>query len=367
MPSFPDLFMRWIKGMFTSGNKRSHVLLLMAGTVLIAAVCPARGWHGPGHERATLRAAGMLPADTPAFFVEGADTIAHCAKDPDLFRKPLAGEQAHAAEAPQHYFDRELLDGTPISPTREDFIQGCAAKGIKPSAIGFVPYATAEWTQRLTVALAEHRKWPNNPHIQHKCLVYAGLLSHYAQDLCQPLHTTIHYNGRANPDGTSPRSGIHVKVDALLQKLEPAELPAGTAEATAFDDLMSGVLEELRKSHRLVDRVYELEGLLPALDAPLPSDPDVRQFVAERLNSAALFTARLYATAWRDSADVELPAWHRRAAGTPALPAQRDSEQPDASWRLWAAGAAGFVLGTLLVGLLLRRRKHGEAGESDSA
>jgi hypothetical protein len=91
-----------------------------------------------------------------------------------------------------------------------------------------LPYAIAEWTERLSIAFAEHRKYPANPYIQNKCLVYAGFLAHYAQDLCMPLHTTIHHDGRANPDGSTPKTGIHPRVDSLVEKLDmqPAQLAA---------------------------------------------------------------------------------------------------------------------------------------------
>ena len=63
-----------------------------------------------------------------------------------------------------------------------------------------------------------HRKWPYEPHIRDKCLVYAVNPAHYATDLCQPPHTTIHYDGRAQEDGSSPHTGIRQRVDGLLRK-----------------------------------------------------------------------------------------------------------------------------------------------------
>src|SRR5437764_832460 len=56
-----------------------------------------------------------------------------------------------------------------------------------------------------------------------------GILAHYAGDICMPLHTTVDYDGRVTADGRSPHSGIHAKVDSLIEKLplRPEDLAAG--------------------------------------------------------------------------------------------------------------------------------------------
>ena len=252
-------------------------LAALAG--LLAAARPAWAWHGRGHERATRLAIAVLPGDFPRFFVAGAGLVAHCAHDPDLFTKPVGPDRLHKTESSEHYFDLERLDGQKIPDLRYDLLAWCVKHGIPPHKLGLVPYAIAEWTQRLTVAFAEYRRWPGNRHIQLKTLVYAGILAHYAQDLCQPLHTTIHYDGRARPDGSSPRSGIHLKVDALLEKLPAAYRPQVRPGALEpFDDLFKGILAELQSSHALVERVYRLEKVLPAKDQPLDADGPVAAF-----------------------------------------------------------------------------------------
>jgi hypothetical protein len=290
-----------------------------AGAAVLLSAQPAPGWHGRGHIRATRLAAGALPPEMPRFFVAGAETIAHCSVDPDLFTRPVAAASLHASEAPEHYFDVEVLGGEAIPAHRYDLLMWCGKKGIHPSKIGLAPYAVTEWTQRLTVALAEHRHWPRDEHVRRKCLVYAGILAHYAQDLCMPLHTTIHYDGRATDDGSSPRTGIHQKVDALLEKLPPdAKVAVDPKAVTPFEELFPAVLAELKASHALVDRVYALEDRLPALRQPLAPRGPVADFAKERLAAAARFTARLYLTAWHDAATTTFPPWHWRPLDKPA-------------------------------------------------
>ena len=279
---------------------------LAAVTIALLGGSPAWGWND--HGTLTLAAVNALPRDIPAFFRTGGEMVAHCSFDPDA-SKNRGAPYVRGAEYPEHFIDLEFLQGRALPEYRYAYIPLCAELGVKPEKVGFVPYAVAEWTERLAVAFAEHRKWPDNPHVQHKCLVYAGFLAHYAEDLCQPLHLTIHYNGRAKPDGSSPRSGIHQKVDALIHNLafEPDGLARGQ-EIVPLKELMPGILREIEKGHALVDRVYELEDRLPSERGEKPAS-EVVDFATERAREAVRFTAALYLTAWERSTQIELPGW----------------------------------------------------------
>lgn len=298
---------------------RSKRYLPGLAVVVLGLCAVSLAWHAPGHQAITAVAVNALPEEMPAFFVDGVETIAHCACDPDFFRKPFAEAEVTAAEGPEHYFDIELLDGAPIPPDRAAMLAWCADNRVDVAAVGLLPYAVTEWTQRLTVAFAEYRRYPDNPAIQAKCLVYAGLLSHYAQDLCQPLHTTIHYDGRVGPDGKSPHTGIHAKVDALIGKLAASlDGDLGPIEfdpIIPFDDLFAGVVEQLMVSHTLVDVIYKMEPLLPDDDAPFERSGDgvwAAVAAADCFMMAAQFTRQLYLTAWEDSADLTFPDWYAR-------------------------------------------------------
>ena len=265
---------------------------------------PAFGWWGDGHGILTRAAFQALPQDVPAFFHHGGEVAANVVFDADLFKNRMLA-RAKDAEGPEHYFDVELLQGRRPPSTRYAFLRMCAAEGLDPAEVGLAPYAVAEWTERLMVAFAEHRRWPRNAAIQSKCLVYAGFVAHYAQDICQPLHVTIHYDGRVGADGASPHSGIHKRVDALVERLEfePEDLARGL-EIEPAGSLMPAILETVDQSRALVDQVYRLEGELATAQAP-----QVRDFAWERARAAARFTAVLFLTAWEKSAEIKLPAW----------------------------------------------------------
>jgi hypothetical protein len=315
-------------------KKARRVYARVMGLVLLAGGA-AYAYDGPGHHLATLAAVAGLPEEMPAFFRAAAPAIANGSMDPDVFKLEQL-PQLRNAEYPEHYFDMELLKGRTPPPLRYAFLDLCAKEGLAPSRVGTLPYAVTEWTQRLTVAFAELRRWPDNMRLRQKCIVYAGILSHYAEDATQPLHVTIDYDGRALAGGKSPRSGIHAKVDALIQKVpgelgDPGEV-AGRIRPEAFDDLWSAVLAQLNRSHALVDRTYDLEPLLPGRQDPLPDDVKVVEFARDRLEAAAWFTASLYLTAWRDSERLGLPDWHirERPASEAQAVASRPASQPTA-------------------------------------
>jgi len=294
---------------------RALLTLLAAACALAVPGRAAWAWWPAGHGILSKAAVLALPTEVPAFFRAGGAMIAHCSWDPDV-QKNRATPQLDDAEGPEHYLDSELLKGRPLPATRYQFVQLCAEMKLDPKAVGLVPYAIAEGTDRLAIAFAEHRKWPDNPFIRQKCLVYAGFLSHYAGDLCQPLHTTIDHDGRARPDGSSPRTGIHAKVDSLIEKMAfgPEEL-AKDQQVAPLPQLMPGIVKELEASHALVDRTYALESQLPPAEGAWTPEPEMRAFATERARAATRFIAALYLTAWRHSAQIQLPRWLVREGG----------------------------------------------------
>ncbi|MBT3344477.1 MAG: hypothetical protein HN712_02140 [Gemmatimonadetes bacterium] len=286
-------------------STRSAVALFLLAW---AVAQPAAAWWGSGHDLLAQASVQALPQDMPDYFRAGASTIAHMSYDPDVAKNRGTPQLSHG-EFPEHFFDLELLADQPYPDKRYEFIELCHELGVAPDKVGFAPYAIAEWTQRLAVAFAEHRRWPENEAIRAKSLVYAGFLAHYSQDLVQPLHATIHYDGRVDEDGRSPHSGIHETVDASVErlKLDPAQL-AREAQVIPIDgDLFEAIRSIVRQSNGLVDEVY---GLATDLEGGSgPTTEAGRQFVRERAVRATAFTASLYVTAWQLSEDLRLPGW----------------------------------------------------------
>ncbi len=293
---------------------RVRSIVLMCFVCLPLAGRAAFGWHQEGHILMTRAAMGLVGDELPEFFVAGVDTITHCVVDADYMKHP-ATPQLRNAENPEHYLDLELLGGRELPPTRYEYFALLDELAVKPDKAGTLPYAVTEAAQRLALAFAEHRRWPDNQHIRTKCLVYAGWLSHYAQDLEMPLHTTIHWDGRAVEGEKYQRTGIHAKIDDLPHRftLDEIDWPTGEAIEPA-DDVFAAVVAELHEAHRRVDVVYAIEPDLPGVKAPAELTAAVRRFGLEHIRRGGIFTARLYLAAWRRSADLELPHWLDRAA-----------------------------------------------------
>lgn len=276
----------------------------------LALAQPAAAWWGDTHALMTRAAVLVLPPEVPAFFRAGAEMAAHVSFDPDIAKNRGAPHVRHA-EHPEHFADIELLQGEELPDQRYEFVALCHTLGVAPEEVGFAPYAVAEYAERLAVAFAEHRKWPENEAVRVKCLVYAGFLAHYAGDIVQPLHATIHYNGRVGEDGSRAGAGIHEKVDSLIERigLTAEDLAEGVRARPVEGELFAAVREQVLESNRQVDRVYELAG---GLDPPGKA---ARAFAAERGRRAAAFTASLYLTAWRMSEGIRLPSWLERSPG----------------------------------------------------
>jgi hypothetical protein len=285
------------------------VFLALLPALYLSLSAPAHAWWPQGHSIIAQAAAQGLPEEVPSWFRKGTGQIGHDAQDPDVQKNrdlPFMSD----AEGPRHYIDLELLQGRPLPATLKGFYQLCAELKLDPANVGEAPYAIAQETQRLTMIFAEARRYPKNRYIRTKALVAAGVLSHYSGDLCMPLHTTVHHDGRALPDGTSPKTGIHVKVDSLIEKLglKPKALAQGQ-QPQAFPALFPAIEAELQKSRTHIDRTYALESQLPPATGDWKPSPEIQAFTVERARASTNFTASLFLTAWRDSAKIKLPTW----------------------------------------------------------
>lgn len=290
--------------------KKLHTVIIFAFFILAAQ--PSRAWWPQGHSVISDGAMRALPRDVPSWFRAQNALVAHCAQDPDVFKNRDL-PQMTSTEAPDHFFDWELLRGNPLPPTRSEFIALCARLKIAPEKIGFAPYSIAEWTQKLTMAFAESRRFPADRNIQVKCAVYAGILSHYSADLCMPLHVTIDYDGRTKADGTSPKSGIHARLDSLPEKLKLRAQDLATRQfLMPSKNLMRDIEDEIKRSRSYIEYSYQIEKQLPPENGDWKPTREVRAFGTARAREATRFTARLFLSAWRDSAKVKLPSWLKR-------------------------------------------------------
>jgi hypothetical protein len=268
------------------------VVLAVAGTT------PA--WWVIGHATIAEAAAVALPPDVPAFFRAGGKSLGHFAGDPDRW-KNRACRHLYAAEALNHFIDLENFQGKELPADRNKATVLLAELGEPPDRTGLLPYALMEHYDRLSCAFYDYRQDPGNEAVRMKCLVYAGVLSHFTGDAAMPLHTTRDYDGRKGPDGAMVQKGIHAKIDAFPEKnkLAAEEMSRGL-KAQAVDDMWAYILRTINESHALVDRCYELDKA-GAIDNPTAES---RAFILERCRAGVQFTTDLWYNAWLRSAKM---------------------------------------------------------------
>lgn len=280
-------------------------------SVALLSVSPLLAWDAEGHRITASEAVALLEGELPEFVQERRTELSRDSLDPDLMRIPTL-PQLRDRESPHHYLNLERLPTGKLPGTRSAFLQLIATQAPNTTIdqIGALVYSVAEATQSLTLAFAQVRQQPANEHLQAKAIIFAGHLAHYASDLCQPLHTTVHHDGRALENFESPQTGIHQQVDSLIGRLRPQdEVDLDPPAAKVATALFQTVLDELRRSHEEVERVYRLEVDLAALEAGGEPSGELQSLTRDRYRAATVFAASLILTAWRDSAQLLLPDW----------------------------------------------------------
>ena len=305
-------FGTWI----VAGVRQLGVALISASCCAVLFSAPLLGWSFEGHRRVVESALELLPPTVPldrarfSYAIEGSVL-------PDYSRPPSL-LQLRDQQNPQHYINLEPLGDRVLPSTRSDYIRRVAELASRPdrplgeswtmSSIGVLPYAVIESMQRLAVVFRQIRADPEGERLQFLALHSAGVMSHYAADLCQPLHTTIHHDGRSEHAARSPRSGVHDAVDRIFEAIALDTLQRSPRlPAKVFEDPFSATLAELASSHSEVDRVYELEEEIMVLRDGGVATEELLAFSRDRFQAAVMFTARLIVTAWEVSRTVELP------------------------------------------------------------
>jgi hypothetical protein len=272
------------------------ILLAMSAGIVVALAGLAPAWWVKGHESITEAAASRLPDDMPAFFRAAGKHLAHYAGDPDRWKNRECKALRASIEA-DHYLDLEDLDGKSL-PAESRF------KGIElitrdlkkdPVRVGMLPYAIVEGYEKLACAFYDYRENPESEAIRMKCLVYAGNLAHFTTDASMPLHTTIHFDGRIQPDQSKLQKGIHAKVDAFPEKFNlAAEEMARDLSAKSYDDVWKYTFEFIKESHTHIDSCYTFDAA-GAFETPTAES---RAFILSRCRAGAQFTMDIWYSAW---------------------------------------------------------------------
>lgn len=279
---------------------RRTLRIASAALIPLIALGVARAWWVKGHGSIAEAAAAGLPDDVPEFFRHGGSWFSHLAGDPDRWKNPSA-RYLRAAASPDHYINFEDLKGHALPADRYKYATLLTRLDVSPEKAGMLPYALMENYERLACAFYDLRAEPDNPAIRAKCLVYAGVLSHFTGDVAMPLHVTHYYDGRPDAAGKFSQRGIHAKIDGFPEThgITPAQIAQGL-QARKIDDVWSHVLATIDESYQQIERCYALDAA-GAFDAPTAES---REFILQRCRVGAQLTMDLWYSAWLRSADM---------------------------------------------------------------
>jgi len=280
---------------------RAFLFFSLIGFLCLAT--PAFAWRTYAHIKLTEATLKSLPDGFPEFFKNSTE-IPFYANDPDIQKNRFV-PKLKETEGPEHFIDLEYFEKDFLPGTRYEYLKLLGDKKLDPRKAGLLPYAVLEWTERLTIAFAEFRRDPDNSVVRNKCIVYAGILAHYAQDACMPLHTTINYDGRIS-DNYLIKQGFHFKVDGLMESLKlDVNALCKNHYSNSAKDIMSSIHAEIERSNSSVGRIYGLAPQIMKDDAT----PDVVKLAEELSVRSVMFTAMLYLSAWENSEKVEIPEY----------------------------------------------------------
>lgn len=291
---------------------RLPVALLLAATLLL----PAWAWGPTGHTMIAVAAARDLPASMPAF-VRDPEMLGYLANEPDRWRGHDIAT-LNGFNAPDHFIDLEPVAFLHQFPeNRYQFIADLyqraealraaghprQAAALNPTRVGFQPYATMEYFQRLVRAFQEYREAKarhlSTRPMEQEAVVMMGILSHFVGDGSQPLHTTINYNGwvQANPDGYTTSHKIHWEFESIFvdRAIAKTALDGRLQAPQVLRHPMRDYVSYLRQTHTQVVPLYQLE---KAGGFAGKGTAASRAFVAGRLEAGAQMLANLYYTAW---------------------------------------------------------------------
>ena len=95
---------------------------LALGVVALASTSHLHAWLADGHRITTSEAVTLLADELPEFFQDGRDQMAWDSIDPDLMRNHSL-PQLRDREAPDHYMNLELLQGSSLPDFRSEFLE----------------------------------------------------------------------------------------------------------------------------------------------------------------------------------------------------------------------------------------------------
>lgn len=192
-------------------------------------------WGFFGHKKITEWAIYNLPESLFQIYYPQKAVLIEKSVLPDILKN------SDPTEYCKHYIDSEFYNLDSI--WNKDWKvclknENCLDKGIVPYSV-LITY--------LNLKNAFEKKDTS------KIIHYTSYLSHYASDLCVPLHTTKHYDGIGNK-----HNGIHAIWESYLPERYFNSYDKTNIKPKYIKNIQQRIINELKESNKEVENIYLL-------------------------------------------------------------------------------------------------------------
>jgi len=243
----------------------------------------AGAWWDTGHRHMTAAAVDHLPYPLRAFFTDHRDTVSY-----------LSGLEPPGIA---HYID---IDAYPefgvVVPFPHDLAYLVSVHGLDfVDEQGLGPWWADEYAGYLSTMMADastEQDWVD-------LLQMAGMVAHLIEDLHNPLHLTMNYNGQLTGN-----YGIHQRYEGHMVERYLDQLPISPAPDACVHhpDLLDSIFTGIEADYYYVDDIMAADDLASAIDPTHLSDAYYAALWAETDD----FTQYLF----QDASELVAGAWY---------------------------------------------------------
>jgi len=257
---------------------------------------PAAGWWGSGHSHITSGAIGHLPQPLRGFFEDNIDSVTALS----------------AFEPPgKHYINidayPEFFAGT-FPRDLDDLISLYGSSTVDQFGMG--PWTYADYVETLSNGMAA----ATTEQDMLDLLPTAAALAHFIEDLHNPLHLTLNYNGQLTGN-----NGIHARYEGEMIVRHFGDLTFSQANAAYLPSVIDFVFDGIDAHYPFVDDILSADTLY--------AGPHNEAYYAGLWNETGAFSQSLFQEASEAVADSWYTAWVN--AGSPTTFLEDDADFDD--------------------------------------
>lgn len=258
----------------------------------LAVVAPAQAWWDTGHAYLTQQTLQHLPEPLHTFIDRTFPTISY---------------YTYTEPSGRHYIDIDFYSEFTSGQMPRDLNVLYAKYGVSTvNSLGISPWVIANYRATLTTQMSTARNLSDFLTVART----AGEMAHYLQDINQPLHTTLNYDGQLTGN-----FGIHARYEGTMisQHFGDLSITATPENCVYVADTVDWVLNSIEsRTFGYVDDIMAADTLARTF-----GNTGSQPYYASLWNSTASFTQSQLQYATEMVASAWYSAWVD--AGSPSL------------------------------------------------